>query len=88
MILLYVLRRACPPCNKWGSVELAPDSPTALRHDQRDTGVDSVGLRMIARGHARVTVSLVGVRPTPAAPGLSRKRERGPDPCEPRRSRL
>jgi hypothetical protein len=29
-ILLYVLRRAHPPCNKWGSVELAPDSPSGL----------------------------------------------------------
>jgi hypothetical protein len=29
-ILLFVLRRADSPCNKWGSFELAPDSPTGL----------------------------------------------------------
>src|SRR5881394_1403454 len=68
--LLYVLRRACSPCNKWGSVELAPDSPTGLRIHQRDDGVGSIGPRIMADALA-LCVSSVGVRPSAAAPGLS-----------------
>ena len=71
-ILLYVLRRACSPCNKWGSVELAPDSPTGLRHHQRIDGVGSVGPHIMAQ-HARLYFVRGGAA-APAAPRLSQLR--------------
>lgn len=47
-ILLYVLERAFSPCNKWWSVELAPDSTTGMPYHQREDVVASIGFRTIA----------------------------------------
>jgi len=48
-MLLFVLRRVCSPCNKWGSVELAPDSPTGLLYHHGRFGVGSVGSHIMAQ---------------------------------------